>query len=91
MTAWTLILVVVSLAGCELVARKRRLGWILWAATNAGWIVWALASGVPWQALLWVAYLARSVRGWLRWRRDARGRLSVQETMIADALRRRDR
>jgi len=64
---WTLA--VLSLIGTVLNVLKNRAGFGIWIATNAGWIVVNLEKKIPAQAVLFTAYLAVSVWGFIAWKK----------------------
>jgi len=62
------MLAVLSLAGTVLNVLKSRAGFGIWIVTNAGWIAVNLEKEIPAQAVLFTAYLAVSVWGFVAWK-----------------------
>lgn len=60
----------VSLIGIILNAQKNIWCWPVWLISNAGWIVYSvLQNDIP-QIILWIAFSAFNVYGWIQWRKD---------------------
>ena len=60
---------VLSLSGNILINHKRRVGFVVWLASNVMWIAVNVKSGEPnvAQVAMFVAYIAFNIQGWLKW------------------------
>lgn len=61
---------IVSLIGILLNAKKNILCWPIWLASNAGWIVYSIIQRDVPQVILWIAFSAFNVYGWMQWKKD---------------------
>jgi len=61
---------VVSLIGILLNAKKKISCWPVWLVSNAGWIVYSLIQRDYPQIILWIAFSAFNVYGWIQWAKD---------------------
>ena len=62
-----------SLCGNALVNYKRRIGFIVWIASNILWILVNLLGQTNWcQVLMFIAYMCLNAQGWLVWGRKER-------------------
>lgn len=69
-SAWELLAVVTGLVYVLLVMRQRRFGWVFGGISSALYVFISWAAHLPLQAALQLFYVAMSVYGWLRWRRE---------------------
>jgi nicotinamide mononucleotide transporter len=61
---------VVSLIGILLNAKKKIACWPVWLVSNAGWMVYSLIEKDVPSMILWIAFSAFNVYGWIQWRKD---------------------
>jgi nicotinamide mononucleotide transporter len=61
---------VVSLIGILLNAKKKISCWPVWLVSNAGWIVYSLIEKDVPSIVLWIAFSAFNVYGWIQWKKD---------------------
>ena len=62
-----------SLAAQFLATRKRLENWILWIAADLIYVPLYLSRGLPLTAVLYLAFLAMCIAGWIQWRRTLAG------------------
>ena len=63
-----------SLAGNTLINFQRKIGFVVWIASNVAWIAVNFMGTVNWaQVAMFVVYAGLNVHGWLKWTRAERG------------------
>ena len=70
---------VLSLGGNILIAHKKRIGWVTWIIGDAAWILvnFLGAMNVP-MVLMYLAYFATNVVGYMQWGKDGHETMDKQ-------------
>jgi len=68
-----------AIAGTYLNAKQNRIGFVIWAVTNAVFVIYNIFLGSYAQALLFSVYFGLAIFGWFSWGRQKNKQLEQKE------------